>query len=354
MTNLFNNPAFNDHERVIFVHDQESDLRAIIAVHDTTCGPAAGGVRFWHYENENEALFDVLRLSEGMSYKAVMAGLPLGGGKAVILANRQRTKTEAMLLAFGRAVDQLNGVYIAAEDVGITTNDVAMMRKATPHVAGLNDGSHASGDPSPLTAHGVFLGVEAALAHRWQRGLQDATVGILGLGAVGMKLASMLHEAGARLVVADIDQVQVKRAQAEFGARGTKPEALLTENLDVLAPCALGGVLTLDLVPKLKTKVIAGAANNQLASEEVGQALHDAGILYAPDYVINAGGIINAAGEIGSNYDREKTLIALRRLPKSLGEIFAASENNNQPTSFVADALAKKKLARRRPADRAA
>lgn len=354
MINLFENPAFDHHERVVFVHDQASGLRAIIAIHDSTCGPAAGGVRFWHYPNEDEALTDVLRLSKGMSYKAVIAGLPLGGGKSVILADPKKTKTEAMLLAFGRAIDQLNGTYIAAEDVGITTDDVAIMRKATRHVAGLNAGSHASGDPSPLTAHGVFLGIEAALAHRWQRGLRDATVGILGLGAVGMSLASMLHKSEANLVVADIDQTRVKRAEADFGARGVEPGTLVTEALDVLAPCALGGVLTLDLVPKLRTKVIAGAANNQLASDEVGQALHDAGILYAPDYVINAGGVINVAGEIGSNYDRDKTMLALRQLPKALGEIFATSENSNQPTSIIADRLARQKLALKRPANRAA
>ncbi len=351
---LFTHPAFDHHERVVFVHDRPSGLRAIIALHDTTAGPASGGVRFWHYPSDDDALTDVLRLSRGMSYKAIMAGLPLGGGKSVILADERKTKTEAMLLAFGRAVDQLSGSYIAAEDVGITTDDVAVMRKATPHVAGLTAGRHASGDPSPMTARGVFLGLEAALAHRLQRDLTEASVGILGLGAVGMKLAAMLHEAGARLLVADIDPDRVKQAVTQFDAKPMAAAALLIEPLDILAPCALGGVLTRDLVPRIKAKVIAGAANNQLAADDVGQALHDRGILYAPDYVINAGGIINAAGEIEADYDLQKTLLALQRIPATLGEIFATSENSDQPTNIVADTMAKRRLAQRHATARAA
>ncbi|MGI9493348.1 MAG: Glu/Leu/Phe/Val family dehydrogenase [Geminicoccaceae bacterium] len=344
MSNLFIHPAFDDHERVVFLNDQASGLRALIAVHNTAAGPAAGGVRFWHYQSEDEALLDVLRLSKGMSFKAVMAGLPLGGGKAVILADEQRTKTEAMLLAFGRAVDQLNGSYIAAEDVGITTEDVAVMRQATSHVAGLDQGQHASGDPSPMTARGVFLGLKAAVAHRLRRDLHGLRVGVLGLGAVGMKLAAMLHEQGARLIVADIDRARVRQAEDQFDAKPVSAQSLISEPMDVLAPCALGGILTLDVVDRLHAKVVAGAANNQLAFTDVGRALYDRGILYAPDYVINAGGVINVAGEIAASYDREETMAALQRIPETLGKIFVESETSDLPTNIVADTIARRRL----------
>jgi len=354
MPNLFVHPAFDDHERVVFVNDQASGLRALIALHNTAAGPASGGVRFWHYQSEDEALFDVLRLSQGMSFKAVMAGLPLGGGKAVILADENRTKTEAMLLAFGRAVDQLSGHYTAAEDVGITPEDVAVMRQVTPHVAGLKDGRHASGDPSPMTARGVFLGLEAAVNYQLRRDLQGLTVGILGLGAVGMKLAAMLREAGARLVVADIDQEKVKKARDQFDAKAVTIEGLIGEPMDVFAPCALGGILTLDAVDRLQAKVVAGAANNQLASEDAGLALYNRGILYAPDYVINAGGIINVAGEITADYDQEKAMTALQQIPSTLGKIFAEAETNDLPTNIIADTIARRRLLRLHAEKRAA
>lgn len=342
---MFLHPAFDDHERVVFVNDRASGLRALIALHHTGAGPASGGVRFWHYDSEDEALLDVLRLSKGMSYKAAMAGLPLGGGKAVIMADQRRTKTEAMLLAFGRAVDQLNGSYIAAEDVGITTDDVAIMRKATPHVAGLKDGQHASGDPSPMTARGVFLGLKAAVAHRWGPDLEGLTIGVLGLGAVGMKLATMLHEAGGRLIVADIDPEKVRQAKQRFDAKVVATEFLTAQPMDVFAPCALGGVLTGEVAGRLHAKVIAGAANNQLATEDVGKALYQRDILFAPDYVINAGGIINVAGEIAANYDQETAIAALQRIPATLGEIFAEAETGGLPTNIVADTIAKRRMA---------
>lgn len=345
MVNLFTHPAFDHHERVVFVHDRASGLRALIAIHNTAAGPASGGVRFWHYRSEEEALFDLLRLSRSMSYKTAMAGLPLGGGKAVILADDESTKTEAMLLAFGRAVDQLNGSYIAAEDVGITTDDVGVIRQATAHVAGLKNGLHASGDPSPVTAKGVFLGLKAAVAHRLQSGLKGLTIGISGLGAVGMQLAAQLDAAGARLIVADIDGTRTREAVERFGARAVAAEVLMVEPMDVLAPCALGGVLTGEVVGQLSAKVVAGAANNQLASDDAGKALFDRGILYAPDYVINAGGIINVAGEIAGRYDQGKVTAALLGIPATLGNIFAESETSRLPTNLVADTIAKRRLA---------
>ncbi len=354
MTHPFDHPDFDQHERVLFVHDEASGLRAIIAAHDSSAGPAAGGVRFWHYESDEEALGDVLRLSKGMSYKAIMAGLPLGGGKAVILADERKTKSAAMLRAFGHAVDQLNGAYIAAEDVGITTDDVAVMREATTYVAGLSTGLHASGDPSPLTARGVFLGMEAALAYRLRRDLRGARVGLLGLGAVGMKLATMLHETGAELAVADIDEAKVDWARTTFGARAMTGAALLTETLDILAPCALGGVLTGITARALRAKIVAGAANNQLASADVGKVLFERHILYAPDYVINAGGIINVAGEIAASYDRETSLAALDQIPRTLGEIFARAESQDQATNLTADSMARERLWKKRAQHRAA
>ena len=354
MSDLFTHPAFDNHERVVFVHDQASGLRAIIGLHHTGAGPASGGVRFWRYDNEDQALADVLRLSRGMSYKSAMAGLPLGGGKAVILADENRTKTEAMLLAFGRAVDQLNGHYIAAEDVGITTDDVAIMRRATRHVAGLQDGLHASGDPSPMTARGVFLGLKTTVAHRLQQDLSGLRIGVLGLGAVGMKLAGLLNEAGADLLVADIDQERVLDAERRFQAKGIGTEALLEAPMDVFAPCALGGVLTTEVAGRLQASVVAGAANNQLSSEAVGEILDERGILYAPDYVINAGGIINVAGEIAADYRQDRAIAALQRIPATLGEIFTEAKANGLPTNIVADEIAKRRLAGQRAATRAA
>lgn len=354
MTNLVTHADFDDHERVVFIRDQESGLNAIIAVHNSVAGPASGGVRFWHYPSEDDALQDVLRLSKGMSYKAIMASLPLGGGKAVILADERKIKTRAMLLAFGRAVDQLGGGYIAAEDVGITTDDIAIMRETTPHVAGLAKGRHASGDPSPLTARGVFLGLEATVAHRLRRGLKNLRIGILGLGAVGMKLAAMLHDAGAHLVVADLDKSRVALAKDQFGAKGTTKETIIAERMDVFAPCALGGILTSDKVGLLQATVIAGAANNQLASDKVGELIHQRGILYAPDYVINAGGIINVAGEISGHYDPENVMAALQKIPATLSEIFDRAETEKRPTNHVADSIARKRLAERLVKRRAA
>jgi leucine dehydrogenase len=346
MTMLFDHPEHDGHESVLFARDAASGLRAIIAVHSTAAGPACGGVRFWNYVTEANALTDVLRLSKGMSYKNVMAGLPLGGGKAVILADDRRTKTRELLRAFGRAVDGLGGAYIAAEDVGITVDDMAIMREVTRHVAGKAKGAHASGDPSPFTARGVFSGLRAAV--RFQLGtdsLKGLRVGVLGLGAVGTKLAAMLHEAGARLVVADIDPERAGRAASAFGAQVCPPDLLPAQPLDVLAPCALGGLLSPEVIEKLRAKVVAGAANNQLADPGCGRLLHEKGVLYAPDYVINAGGIINVAGEALGDYDQTKALAAVERIPGSLGAIFETAKATDRPTSEVADRIAAERLA---------
>jgi leucine dehydrogenase len=346
MTMLFDHPEFDAHESVVFACDAASDLRAIIAIHSTAAGPACGGVRFWHYASEADALTDVLRLSKGMSYKNVMAGLPLGGGKSVILADAGRTKTRDLLRAFGRALDRLGGAYIAAEDVGITTGDIAQMREVTRHVAGKPKGAHASGDPSPFTARGVFLGLQAAARFQLAAdSLKGLRIGVLGLGAVGMKLAGMLHGAGARLVVADIDKRRVREAERAFGAEISTPDMLPAQVLDVLSPCALGGLLSPKVIERLKAKVVAGAANNQLADATCGALLHQRGVLYAPDYVINAGGIINVAGEALGDYDEAKATAAVEGIPETLSAIFEAAKATDRPTSEVADRIAAQRLA---------
>ena len=346
MASVFEHLDFDEHEKVVFAHDPKAGLRAIIAVHSTSAGPACGGVRFWHYESDAAALTDALRLSRGMSYKNVMAGLLLGGGKSVIMADAGRNKSRAMLHAFARALDGLQGAYIAAEDVGITTDDIAIMREVTPHVAGRADGAHASGDPSPFTAQGVFLGLKAAVRSGLGRSsLEGLRVGVQGLGAVGMKLARLLHEAGAHLVVADIDASRVREARKAFGAAGCAPDDLPLQAIDVLSPCALGGLLRAPVIERLQARVVAGAANNQLADPDCGRLLHEKGILYAPDYVINAGGIINVTGEVAGAYDARAAAAAIERIPQTLTQIFEAARTSGRPTSEIADAIARERLA---------
>jgi leucine dehydrogenase len=346
MSSVFEHPEFDDHEKLVFAHDPKAGLRAIIAVHSTRAGPACGGVRFWRYGSDAEALTDALRLSRGMSYKNVMAGLPLGGGKSVIMAGPRRSKSRRMLHAFARALDGLSGAYVAAEDVGITTDDIAIMREVTPHVAGRAKGAHASGDPSPFTAQGVFLGLKAAVRFRLGRhDLEGLRIGVQGLGAVGMKLARLLHGEGARLIVADIDPERVREARDAFGARSCGPDELPLQAIDVLAPCALGGLLRPPVIERVQAKVVAGAANNQLADAACGRLLHEKGVLYAPDYVINAGGIINVTGEVTGAYDRRSALAAIERIPHTLTQIFETARGAGRPTSEVADAIARERLA---------
>lgn len=343
---IFDHPSFDDHERVLFAGDPASGLRAVIAVHSTRAGPACGGVRRWAYARQDDALDDALRLSRGMTYKTVMAGLPLGGGKAVISAAPGHAKSRAEMLAFGRAVESLGGLYVAAEDVGITTGDMAVMREATAHVAGLDGGAHASGDPSPHTARGVFLGIKAALAFRHgSDDLAGARVAVLGLGAVGGRLAALLRAAGAHLVVADVVPARVAAAVEGLGAVASTPDRLAFEAADVFAPCALGRAVTRGVALRSPAGIVAGGANNQLATPECGAVLHGRGVLYAPDYVINAGGIINVAGEVTGAYDPGAVAAAVGRIPATLAEIFARSRATGRPTSEVADGIARERLA---------
>jgi len=341
-------PDFDAHEGVHFFSDKASGLRAVIAIHSTHLGPAAGGTRFWHYADANDAVTDALRLSRGMSFKNAMAGLPVGGGKGVILADKARTKTPEMLAAFGRAIDSLGGRYVTAEDVGMGEADLVAIGKATRHVSGLPVGEgHAGGDPGPSTAMGVFLGVKAAI--RRALGKDSAAgvhVAIQGVGSVGGGLARLLAEEGARLTLADVDQARAAKLAAELGGSVVDATQILSIEADVVSPCALGAVLTADSIAALKAPVVAGGANNQLAMPEDGDRLHQRGILYAPDYVINAGGIVNVTLEYLGQGDRAEVQARLKQIPGRLETIWAESEASGETAARVADRMAMKLIGR--------
>jgi leucine dehydrogenase len=345
---IFDLREFDAHEQVVFGYDAATGMRAIIAVHSTTLGPAAGGCRLWPYASTSEAVADVLRLSRGMSYKNAMADLKFGGGKAVIIADARKTKTPELFEAFGRFVDSLGGRYVTAEDVGTTTADMANVARATRFVAGLGRApGEAGGDPGPKTALGVFLGLKAAVKFRLERNdLSGVRVAVQGVGGVGYHLCGMLAAAGAKLSVADVRPAAVQRVVDEFGATALPVEEILAADVDVLAPCALGAVLNAASFPRLRAKVIAGAANNQLAQGQDGSALSMAGILYAPDYVINAGGIISVAREYYGGATEEHVLEDIRHIPARLTEIFERARREGRTTNAVADQMARERLGR--------
>ncbi|MBV8909419.1 MAG: Glu/Leu/Phe/Val dehydrogenase, partial [Gammaproteobacteria bacterium] len=328
--------------------DAASGLNAIIALHSTALGPAAGGCRIWPYASITDAVADVLRLSRGMSYKNAMAGLALGGGKAVIIGEPRRVKTPELLQSFGRVVDSLGGRYITAEDVGSTIADMEQVARATRYVSGLaNAPGRAGGDPGPKTALGVFLGIKAAVRFRLGRAdLGGVTVAVQGLGGVGYHLCRLLAEEGAQLSVADVRPQPVERAIEEFRARAVTIEEILSLDVDVLAPCALGAVLNAQSISRLRARIIAGAANNQLAHGHDGAALHEAGILYAPDYVINAGGIISVSHEYQGGATEAQVIADIHAIPTRLTEIFERARRENRPTSAVADEIARERLGR--------
>lgn len=340
----FENPAFDGHERVQFCHDAATGLRAIIALHSTALGPAAGGCRLWSYENDDAALTDVLRLSQAMSFKNAMAGLKLGGGKAVILRSPDYEENEGLFEAFGKFVDRLQGDYITAEDVGMRVELMEVIARNTRFVSGLSkkDG-RAGGDPSPMTGWGIYKGIEAAARFALARDSVDGlTVAVQGVGNVGYHLCRHLHDAGAKLRVADIEPQRVQRAVDEFGAAAVGLDDILFEEVDVVAPCALGAILNEHSIPKLKTRIVAGGANNQLASAKDGERLSRAGILYAPDYVINAGGIINVASEYYSDADDDEVLRRTSEIGPRLYGIFEEAKASGLPTNVVADAQARR------------
>jgi leucine dehydrogenase len=344
---VFNMREFDGHELVLFGHDAPTGLRAIIAIHSTVLGPAAGGCRMWPYATTTEAVADVLRLSRGMSYKNAMAGLPFGGGKAVIIGDARAAKTPELLAAFGRLVDSLRGRYVTAEDVGTTTADMEHLARVTRYVSGLGrSAGEAGGDPAPKTALGVFLGIKAAVQFRLGRGdLTGLTVAVQGAGGVGYHLCGMLAAAGARLKVADVVPRALERVCDEFRAAPVPAVQVLEEEADVLAPCALGAILTTRSITRLRVPVVAGAANNQLALGQDGEALRAAGILYAPDYVINAGGIISVAREYYGGTEAQ-VVEDIRGIPARLTEIFERARRESRTTNAVADQIARERLGR--------
>jgi leucine dehydrogenase len=345
--NVFDHPEFDQHESVHFIQDAHTGLQAIIAIHSTALGPAAGGCRRWQYVDSDAALTDALRLSRGMTYKNAIAGLRFGGGKSVILANDATPKSPELFRAFGRAIESLSGQYVTAEDVGCSVDDMRSVNEETDYVSGLpKSGNTAGGDPSPMTALGVFLGIRAAVQARLGRdSLEDVSVAVQGVGSVGLKLCRLLHEAGARLIVADVNMHNLQMARDELPVTEVAPDALLFSNVDVLAPCALGNRLTAQTIPNIQAKVIAGAANNQLATEQDGTRLTQREILYAPDYVINAGGIINVEHEYFGNSSEEKVLAEVGEIPKRLDAIFAEAKESGEATNLIADRMARRIVA---------
>ncbi|HEU4623597.1 MAG TPA: Glu/Leu/Phe/Val dehydrogenase dimerization domain-containing protein [Steroidobacteraceae bacterium] len=349
--NPFDSREFDGHELVLFTHDEPTGLRAIVAIHSTALGPAAGGCRMWPYASASEAVTDALRLSRGMSYKNALAGLPFGGGKAVIIGDSRR-KTPALFEAFGRFVDSIGGRYVTAEDVGTTTADMENVAKHTRFVAGLHrKPGEVGGDPSPKTALGTHLGIKAAAKCRLGRSdLEGLRVAVQGLGGVGYHLCRLLAAEGAKLSVADVRADAVTRVCDELGAEPVPVEAVLRQDVDVVAPCALGAVLNSQSIPTLRARIVAGAANNQLATDADGEALLAAGILYAPDYVINAGGIISVAREYFGGSSEAQVTADIHGIPVRLTEIFERARREGRPTNVVADRLARERIhsARRR------
>lgn len=334
---FFDLPDFDNHEQVVFCSDEASGLKAIIAVHNTKLGPAVGGCRMWDYVSDEEALIDALRLSKGMTYKNAMAGLNMGGGKSVIIGNAKEIKSTALFEAFGEALNALNGRYLSAEDVNITTADIAIANTVTPFVTGT---INKSGDPGPFTALGTYLGIKAAVKYKLNRDdLTGLKVAVQGLGSVGYGLCEHLHKAGATLFVTDINQTALDKAATELNATIVGLDEIIDQDVDVYAPCALGASINDDSIQRLKACIIAGCANNQLAEPRHDQALVDNNILYAPDYVINAGGIINISFE--EDYCKEKSIKKVDEIYHTLLTVFAKATAENKPTGFIADEMAR-------------
>ncbi|MGH7663021.1 MAG: Glu/Leu/Phe/Val dehydrogenase dimerization domain-containing protein [Gemmatimonadaceae bacterium] len=339
--NVFDMIAEMGHEQVALCHDPAAGYRGIIAVHSTTLGPALGGTRFWTYGSDDEAIVDALRLARGMTYKNAVAGLNLGGGKSVIIGDNRTSNREMIFRAHGRFVESLGGRYITAEDVGTSTADMDFVHMETENVTGL---AGRSGDPSPVTAHGVFRAIQASANHRWgSDDLSGRTVSIQGCGHVGYFLAKELHEAGAKLVVADIDAGRLRRVTGEFGARGVDADAIYGAKADIFAPCALGAIINDETIPKLKVEIVAGAANNQLHEERHGDELEKREILYAPDYVANAGGVINVYSEL-AGWNAQRSFRKAAEIYQTTLNVFEIARQERIPTYRAADRVAERRL----------
>ena len=330
------------HEQLLLSHDPSCGYFGIIAIHDTTLGPALGGTRFWQYASTDEAVTDALRLARGMTYKSAVAGINLGGGKSVIMGDNRRVDREALFRAHGRFVETLNGRYITAEDIGTSPADMEYIKLETDHVAGLLG---LSGDPSPITAYGVYVGMKAAARERWgSDSLAGKTVAVQGIGNVASHLCRSLHAEGVKLVVTDIDPERVRRIVQETGARPVAPDQIYDQPADVYAPCALGATINDDTLSRLKVEIIAGAANNQLAENRHGDAVEAKGILYAPDYVINGGGVINVYGEL-YRWPAERSRKKAGEIYETLLRIFEIARRERMPTYRAADRLAEQRIA---------
>lgn len=342
---LFARLAQHAHEQVSFGYDAVSGYRGIIAIHDTTLGPSLGGTRFWNYPTEAEALTDVLRLSRAMTYKAAVAGLRLGGGKSVIIGDHRTVRRADVFRAHGRHIESLGGRYITAEDVGTTPDDMEIVRCETRHVVGLRGGS---GDPSPATAYGVYRGMKACAKERWGSDtLSGKTVAVQGVGNVGWHLCRHLHEEGARLIVSDVDPEKVQRAVSLFGARAVSPAEIYDAPADVFAPCALGAVINDETLPRLQVAIVAGGANNVLAEPRHGDLLEQRGILYAPDYVINGGGLMTVGAEL-QGWTREQSHAKAAEIYDTVLLVLKIAREDGVPTYVAADRLAERRLAEAR------
>ena len=329
------------HEQVAICSDKASGYCGIIAIHDTRLGPALGGTRFWNYDTEDEAIIDALRLARGMTYKSAVAGLNLGGGKSVILGDNKTKNREAIFRAHGRFVDTLGGRYITAEDVGTSPSDMDFVHMETKHVAGL---ASKSGDPSPVTAHGVFRAIEASAKHRWgSNDLHGCTISVQGCGHVGRNVAKELHAAGAKLIVTDIDSEKLRQVVADTGATAVAPDEIYAARAQIFAPCALGGIINDETIPQLKVEIVAGGANNQLLEERHGDALAARDILYAPDYVANAGGVINVYSEL-AGWDLDRSFKKADEIFDTVLGVFELAKAEGIPTYRAADRVAERRL----------
>ncbi|MDR7072667.1 branched-chain amino acid dehydrogenase [Fictibacillus barbaricus] len=345
---LFKYMETYDYEQLVICQDKQSGLKAIICIHDTTLGPALGGTRMWTYDSEDAAIEDALRLARGMTYKNAAAGLNLGGGKTVIIGDPKKDKNEEMFRAFGRYIQGLNGRYITAEDVGTTVEDMDLIYQETPFVTGVSPAFGSSGNPSPVTAYGVYRGMKAAAKEAFGTdSLEGKVIAVQGVGHVAYTLCKHLHEEGASLIVTDINKDAVQRAVEDFGAKAVDIDDIYSVDCDIFAPCALGAIINDSTISQIKAKVVAGAANNQLKETRHGDALHEMGIVYAPDYVINAGGVINVADEL-NGYNRDRAMKKVETIYDNIASVIEISKRDNIPTYLAADRLAEERIERNR------